>query len=175
MTFIKNITFLEVTNFAVASDSESCAIWVRIHWMIYDNCEQHDENEGGWQKIVTTTCAEQPSADNENSSEQPSADEGFGGMGFPTAAAPTTVTRAFFPTEGLQLPNAVKLDFLIAFFERVEAFFAEARSEDEDEDVVRACIRLPLEAREPSPLTACPWRLETLTGQLCTAALSFTF
>ena len=143
--------------------------------MIYDNCEQHDENEGGWQKIVTTTCAEQPSADNENSSEQPSADEGFGGMGFPTAAAPTTVTRAFFPTEGLRLPNAVKLDFLIAFFERVEALFAEARSEDEDEDVVRACIRLPLEAREPSPLTACPWRLETLTGQLCTAALSFTF
>lgn len=125
--------------------------------------------------IVTTTCAEQPSADDGNSSEQPSADEGFEGMWFATTAAPTTVTGAFFPAEGLQLPNAVNLDFLIAFFESVDAFFAEARSEDEDEDVVRACKRLTLEAKEPSPLTAYLWRLETLTGQLCTAALSFTF
>ena len=125
--------------------------------------------------IVTTTCAEQPSADEGNSSEQPSADEGFEGMCFATTAAPTTVTRAFFPTEGLRLPNAVKLDFLIAFFERVEALFAEARSEDEEEDVIRALKRLSLEAKEPSPLTAYLWRLETLTGQLCTAALSFTF
>ena len=125
--------------------------------------------------IVTTTCAEQPSADEGNSSEQPSADEGFEGMCFATTAAPTTVTGAFFPAEGLQLPNAVKLDFLIAFFESVDAFLAEARSEDEDEDVVRACNRLSLEAKEPSPLTASLWRLETLTGQLCTAALSFTF
>ena len=98
--------------------------------------------------IVTTTCAEQPSADDGNSSEQPSADEGFEGMWFATTAAPTTVTGAFFPAEGLQLPNAVNLDFLIAFFESVDAFFAEARSEDEDEDVVRACKRFVVGSKE---------------------------
>ena len=125
--------------------------------------------------IVTTTCAEQPSADEGNSSEQPSADEGFEEMWFATTAAPTIVTGAFFLPEGLQLTNAVNLDSLIAFFESVDAFFAEARSEDEEEDVIRALKRLSLEAKEPSPLTASLWRLETLTGQLCTAALSFTF
>ncbi len=54
--------------------------------------------------IVTTTCAEQPSADEGNSSEQPSADEGFEGN-----AAPRTIKEVVFRAEGLQLPNEVKL------------------------------------------------------------------
>ena len=121
--------------------------------------------------IVTTTSAEKPSDEEGNSVEQPSADRGF-----EENAAPRTIKEIFFPAVGLQLSNAVRLDLPSEFFVGVDVNLnAEARSEAEDEEVVRACSRMLLETREPSPLTLYLWRLGTLTGQLCAAALLFTF